>query len=140
MSARVTFDGLAEFKAQLRRLPEHLAEQAAPIVTQAAEETGRSIQNNYPEGPTGNLKRRVRVEVRQANRDGARAIVRSMAPHAGIFEKGTQGRRTRKGWNRGRMPKAPDNQAFIPQAIRGRFRMIEKLKAMLRGEGFEVTE
>lgn len=153
VSSKLTFDGMAEFRAELSKLPEHLALLAADIVAETAETVGQQTSANYPvrrtglhpskrrKGtwfPPGNLKARVRVEIKDKSRLGVRAMVRSQAPHSGIFESGTEQRQTRTGANRGRMPKAQGEQAMIPRVQRARRRMVERLKAMVRGEGLTV--
>ena len=139
MSVRLQWQGMNEFKEALRKLPQHLADEAADIVIATAQNAAQTIRTNYPTGPTGNLKRRVTVSQERALVSTA-AKVTSRAPHAFIFEKGTGRRQTRRGANRGRMPAAPEAQAFIPAAIRARSRMVQALKAMLVREGFLVSE
>lgn len=138
MGVRLQWQGMEEFKEALRNLPEHLAQEAAGIVVDAAQGAARTVQTNYPQGPTGNLKRRVRV-TQQRDKASVSARVLSQAPHAVIFEKGTRTRRTDRGWNRGRMPPAPESQAMIPTVIRARATMYERLIDLLKREGFEVT-
>lgn len=134
---RVQMDGLAELRDQLRRLPEDLANEAGDIVLTFAEGAKREVETGYPVH-RGVLSRRVRVE-RNRSKVTTSAIVRSAAPHAFIFEKGTRNRVTDKGWNRGRMPAASEAQAAIPKFIRWRARMVEALKELIRTKGFEVA-
>jgi hypothetical protein len=138
MGVQLQWNGLNEFRNALRKLPEHLAEEAAGIVEAAADGAARTIQANYPAGPTGNLKRGVRVS-RDRSPAATKAVVSSRAPHAFIFEKGTTQRRTDRGFNRGRMPSAPESRAFIPVAIKARASMIGRLIELLRREGFTVN-
>ena len=135
-NSRVVFEGFDAFRQALQALPDTLREEAADIVQQAAQETGDQLASHYPR-KTGTLASRVRVTI-ERSAGSVRGKVLSQAPHAGIFEKGTKLRRTRQGWNRGAMPKAPEDQALIPRAIRARRRMVEQLKAMLVREGFLV--
>lgn len=137
MATTLRMDGLKEFYGYLRQLPDELKGEADAIVRLQAEDAKRSIQQGYPEGPTGNLKARVSVE-HNSSKWGTNAIVRSRAPHAWMFENGTRERKTSRGFNRGRMPKADEAEAFIPKAIRYRRRMIEALKTVLVKAGFEV--
>jgi hypothetical protein len=137
-------EGLAELREQLRRLPEDLATEAGDIVIAHAEGARREVVSGYPTGPgskqfpAGTLKARVAVE-RNRSKVSTAAIVRSRAPHAIIFERGTVQRRTDKGWNRGRMPKAREAQAMIPKVIRWRRQMVEALIELVRRAGFEVA-
>lgn len=137
MSTRLQLDGLEEFRQALRNLPEDLTHEAAAIVQQQAELAKTEIQRAYPLGPTGNLQRMVTMSS-EPSQFVARAIVRSRAPHAHLFEFGTGPRKTNRGANRGRMPKAPANQALIPIAIRRRKAMVSALIDLVRKAGFLV--
>lgn len=138
--SRVTlqFAGLDAFRAALRALPEDLAHEGATIVEANATEAARKTQQGYPQGPTGNLKRRVSVESNGGGRFGVVATVRSRAPHASMFERGTRQRQTRTGANRGAMPQASEAQRMIPVVIRRRKIMFEALKNLVRRAGFVV--
>jgi hypothetical protein len=137
LSARVQLQGVQELRAALRNLPSDLAQEADVVIRATAEDMARAATSAYPEGPTGNLKRGVTVET-NSSRFGIGAIVRSRAKHASIFERGTQVRRTGKGWNRGAMPQPPESERFIPKAIRSRRRMTQALIDIVRKAGFEV--
>jgi hypothetical protein len=126
--------GLDELRQQLRQLPEDLATEAGEIVLAHAEAAKREVETGYPTGPTGNLKRGVSVQ-RNRSKVTTQAIVRSKAPHAYIFEKGTVRRQTDKGLNRGRMPAARESERAIPKFIRARARMVEALKALVLKHG-----
>ncbi len=138
--------GLEELRAELRKLPEDLATEAGDIVLAHAEMAKRDVQAGYPVRtsnmnpgpnrktpwyPPGNLQRRITVQ-RNRSKVASAASVRVTAPHAAIFEFGTDKRTTEKGWNRGRMPKADEATAAIPKFMRARFRMVEALKEMVR--------
>jgi hypothetical protein len=135
MSARLELKGVDELRAQLRRLPQHLTDEASDIITSTAHELRTEVQNAYPRGPTGNLLRMVSV-IKTTSALMASALVRNRAPHAAIFEYGTQTRQTALGYNRGRMP---PGRVFVPRAISARRRMWDRLKAMLVREGLTVT-
>lgn len=137
MAARVELRGLDEFRRAMRSRPSHLAQEALAIVDAHSEEATRLISDGYPEGPTGNLKRGVRRNL-VSSRFGGSAVVRSRAPHASIFEHGTERRTTDKGYNRGAMPQPDERERFIPKAIRIRRRMVAALTDMLRRNGFQV--
>lgn len=135
---RLELQGLEEFRAALRALPDHLREEASAIVLAHAEQAQREIVGGYPQH-TGNLRSRVSVRP-SATRFGTGALVKSAAKHASIFERGTAIRQTRAGANRGRMPEAATAQAFIPKAIRVRARMVRALIDLVRRAGFQVNE
>jgi hypothetical protein len=134
---RIQWQGLTEFKTALRNLPDDLTDDAGNIVMGTSESVQREVQANYPTGPTGNLKARVSSE-RGQSKFGASAMVRSRAPHAHIFEKGTGQRQTASGANRGRMPEAPASQQMVPVVIKHRRQMFERLKDLVRKAGFQV--
>ena len=139
MSFRLTLEGLDELRAALRQLPEALATEASDIVSAHANAAERDIVGGYPQGSTGNLRNRVTIE-HDRTKVSVSARVRSRSPHAHLFEDGTARRQTTKGYNRGRMPVAPQDQSMIPKAIRWRARMYARLAAMLEREGFEVSQ
>ena len=134
MSAMVTWIGLDELKAALKRLPAELTELAEPIITVAADNAAAEIKSAYPEGETGNLKRGVRVR-KKSTRTGVAREVASTAPHAVIFEMGTQTRQTALGYNRGFMPGA---NIFVPIVEKKRREMFEDLVALVEEAGLDV--
>lgn len=139
MPARFHMEGLDEFRVELRKIPAGLVADAAAVVFAHAEDAQRQIAAGYPQGPTGNLKRGVVVE-RQKGNLRVFARVRSRAPHAHLFEKGTRVRTTREGWNRGRMPPAPEAARMVPKVVRLRRRMELVLMGLLERYGFLVRE
>jgi hypothetical protein len=139
VSSKLVFGGLTEFQRALHALPDDLRQEADAIVQAQAEEAQRQIRTAYPEGPTGNLRRGVTREI-NSSKFTSRAIVRSRAPHSHLFERGSRDRRTAKGWNRGRMPEAPESQRMIPIVIRRRRAMVAALVDLVRRAGFQVNE
>jgi len=136
VSATVTWIGLDELRAALLRLPADLTELAAAIVSQAADGAAEEIRAAYPEGDTGNLRKGVRVGTARGQRDFSVArVVRSTAPHAHLFESGTQTRQTTLGYNRGFMPGA---NIFVPVVTRRRRDMEEDLIAVVEQAGIDV--
>ena len=142
----VQWSGLQEFKNQLRNLPKELTAEAGQIVLAAADGAKRETIAAYPSGLSsknpGALKRGVSMTARRnvISSGGAGAVVRSSAPHAHLFEKGTGVRRTDKGWNRGKMPEAPVSQQMIPIMIRARRQMHVKLIDMVQRHGLVVSQ
>lgn len=133
---KLTLQGMQQFRAALRRLPDDLLEHGGQIVEAHAQDAQHSIVHRYPEH-TGRLKAGVTLR-KQHGKYVTSAIVQSRAPHAHLFEKGTKQRRTASGANRGRMPKANEAEAMIPEVIRKRRQMMSALVAMLRNAGFSV--
>lgn len=132
---RIVFSGLEELRAALTKLPEDLKNEAKSIVRGAADEAAYEVRQKYPRG-TGNLRNGVRVTSQASGSFGVGATVRNDAPHAWIFENGTQTRRTRRGWNRGVMP---PGRVFVPTMRKHRRAMYEELKVTLRSHGLLVT-
>lgn len=132
------FDGLAEFRAQLRQLPRELTDEAQEIVHDAAERAKAMAERGYPE-VTGNLKKGlyVRVDKRVSASFGARAVLVNVAPHSHLYENGSAVR-SFNGWNRGRMPQPP-RHVFVPAAMRARREMYLRLRRLVEGKGFKVT-
>lgn len=139
MSVKVEMRGLAEFRQQLRNLPETFQQEGTVIVDAHAADFERQMTTAYPKGPTGNLKRGVTRNVTQSRFGGA-SVVRSRAKHAALFEKGTQVRQTARGLNRGQMPEAKPNEQFVARAIRVRRRMVAALMDLIERAGLTVTQ
>jgi hypothetical protein len=137
-NSRLVFEGLDDFRNALRNCPRTWRTKPARSWRPMPEGADRETVAGYPTGPTGNLKSRVTIE-KTNSRVSTTAIVRSRAPHAFIFEKGTKRRQTNKGWNRGRMPAASEAQAMVPKVVRWRRKMTEALIELVRRAGFEVT-
>lgn len=134
-SNRFRFDGLADLRADLRKLPEELRDDASQIVIDAADGAASDIVEDYPER-TGKLKKGVKVQRLTGSRFFAGAIVRNTAKHAFLWENGTQARHTELGANRGAMP--PGN-VFVPNVLRRRRQMYDQLKALIASKGLTVT-
>lgn len=128
------FEGLEELKADLRRLPADLRDEGGAIVLEEGQGAATDIIAAYPE-VTGHLKKGVKVEV-FATPWGTTVQVKNVAPHAYIFENGTQVRHTALGLNRGA---APPGRVFVPIVVRRRRRMYERLKDLLRSKGLTVS-
>lgn len=135
MANKIAWEGMDELRAVLKRLPRDLADDASEIVVKHAEGARNEIYAAYP-ARTGNLRGGLSVNPYAASRYGAGAVLRNHAPHAFIFEHGTQARHyfTARGKKKltGRMP--PGN-VFIPRVIKWRRRMYEALKALLVQHG-----
>jgi hypothetical protein len=112
----------------------------------AAATTLRAV---YHEGPTGNLRRGVRID-QVAARGGSATVLVSSAPHAWIYERGTVvrqgagGNQIGKGSRRGnklanRGFTKPTN-AFASVVGPARRRLVADLSALLVARGFEVKD
>lgn len=135
MSVVLHWDGLDEFTADLEKMPESLATDADPIAADAANGAAGDIRTGYPVR-TGNLRKNVFVSRLNKGKDFAGYIVKNPAPHAFIFENGTQARHTSIGANRGSMP---PGHVFVPAVIKRRRAMYVQLKALLVRYGLVVS-
>lgn len=134
MSAKVTFKGLAELRAALRKLPSDLATSAANVVNHAADDSAKEIIAAYSQ-VTGDLKSKVKVVPVDAGRFGVTRVVRSTSQHARLYEEGSQTRQTAIGANRGAMPAA---NKFVPIVARHRDDMVDELIDIVKAAGLEV--
>lgn len=100
MSASLTLTGMRELLTQMEQLPVGLEAAAGTVVRASAYGAANELRSALALGPTGNLRRGVRVE----RLDVSRYRVISGAPHAFINEEGTGPRQTKGGANRGRSP------------------------------------
>lgn len=134
---KLILEGLDDFKAALRKLPTELRDEAADVVEHAAEVAASSLRQSYPRGDSGNLRAGVKV-THERSTFGVSSTVKSTSPHAHLWEFGSQIRKTRQGWNRGRSKEhKPDG--LVPIAQRERKRMRGPLADLVRKAGFEVT-
>jgi len=147
MSARIYFDGLDELKAAFLTLPTELKGEATGVVMDAAHAAKGEIASTYPIGPPGrktkpgNLRRGVKVTVKEIGPYGVAAQVRSTAPHAWLFEHGTQARHyiTKNGvrHDTGAMPPKP---VLIPTMVRSRRAMYVRLAdTVIKQHGLTVV-
>jgi len=134
---RIVFEGLEELKRALRELPAELTGESSHIVESNAIGAADTIKANYAR-VSGTLVKGVSVKTAK-DQFAVGAVVKSKAPHAWMYENGTQVRHNDKGANRGRMPPAPPGRAFIPVIIRARKRMYEQLADLLKRKGLQVT-
>lgn len=137
-TASFDWSELAELREALRRLPEELGGEAAHIVEATTNAAAADIKAAYPR-VTGNLSDGLAWGV-EANRFGAAGYVRNTAPHAYLFENGSEARHyiTKRGARHltGRMPPA---HAFIPVMQRRRRAMYGQLKALMERHGLMVS-
>ena len=140
MSVRLVFNGLEDFKRELRNLPADCTAEASRITEAAANAAAVAIRTAYPTGPTGNLKSSVVVTHFEKGKYSAGAIVKNTAKHAAIFEFGTVARHyfTKKRGVQHITGAMPPGRVFIPIAMEKRRQMWEALKAMVVRHGLKV--
>jgi hypothetical protein len=138
MKPQFEFDGLNELQAALKAAPAALRRALVPDVNRLAASLAREVEGAYPMGPTGNLKKGVRVtHVADEGTGLLVARVATTARHSRIYENGTVPRKTHRGAKRGRMEPA---NIFVPAAIRHRadlYALAERALATLQVPGLE---
>lgn len=133
----LVWTGLAELRRQLKALPADLAHEARQDVVDAAESAEAALIQSYPPGPSGGMRRGVKVTIKQTEA-AVTATLKSTAPEAHLWEFGTQVRRTQQGWNRGAAP-AHYNQGVVGIGLRFRRTLNGQLVDLVERNGFEVT-
>ena len=90
MAATLEMQGLDELKKLVASFADVCTDDGQQLADQAAMRAVEEIKAAYPQGPTGNLKKGVRIV--RVKGDGHRvlSIVKSTAPHAHLYEYGTR--------------------------------------------------
>ena len=127
----VTWRGLDAFQAQLRTIGPTLVEDADQILRDQAEAARADIVAAYPRGPTGNLKRGVRLCAARGSWIGG-VDLKQTAPHGHLYEYGTERRYTDDGAHRGRMTGRP---TFGPIAAHHQRLALSALSARIQAAG-----
>ncbi len=135
------WSGLDELRAELRKLPEDLAGEAAHIVEGAANAAAVDVKTEYGQHVyTGHLQDGVYVSHFQGNKFSAGAILKSASPLAWIFEHGTEVRHyvTHNGVTHvtGKMP---PSYTFVRAVMRRRRQMYQSLKDLIVRHGLSVS-
>jgi hypothetical protein len=143
---RIQWTGLTELRAWLRNLPEHLTNEASGIVSSSVQHAFTEIYNGYPIGPTGNLRRGLKMRLPGEGGSGMRAsskalgvnaILYNHAPHAWFYDNGTATRRSST--RPGGLGYMKPTHLFVRTAIKWRTAMYARLVFMLEREGLIVT-
>jgi hypothetical protein len=133
VSASVTWSGLDDLKAALRRLPVELTVEGAHIIEATANGAAHTIKAGYPVR-TGKLRDKLTVE-HERSPFGARSVVKNTSKYADEFEYGTQARHRALGAT-GSMP---PNHLFLGTIERARAHMWPKFKDLLVRHGLSVS-
>lgn len=134
MPSGVRWTGLNEEIQELKRLPEAFHGESDHIQQEESNAAAFAIRSRYP-ARTGNLRKG--VVVRRFVRSSGHIVyeLKNVAPHALIYELGTQARHTKIGANRGSMP---PGRVFQPIYLQRRRTMFLRLIEMVRRAGFTV--
>ena len=134
MHATLRLDGFDGFQADLTNLPTTLRDAAKAAVLDAADHAESVIYAQYGE-VTGNLRKGLGQDTPEETATSIRVRLASTAPHAVIYEYGTEQRQTTLGYARGRMPAA---KVFVPTVLRERREMVRTIVARVEAEGLTV--
>lgn len=90
VAATLEMQGLDELKKLVAGFADACTDDGQQLADQAAMRAVEEVKAAYPQGPTGNLKKGVRIV--RVKGDGHRvlSIVKSTAPHAHLYEYGTR--------------------------------------------------
>ncbi|MEO8680288.1 MAG: hypothetical protein ABI665_14655 [Vicinamibacterales bacterium] len=146
MSASVTWTGLEELRAELRKLPADLTAEATHLVEGAANGALADVYAAYP-SRSGNLRQHLTMSAVVTSAFGVRFVVKNTARHAWLYDNGSQTRqfieksgtphKTGAMW--GRDGAEPPTHVFVKSMIRARARMYQQLTTMLIQHGLTVT-
>jgi hypothetical protein len=116
--------GFRELRAELQEFPTGIRDESAPIMLRGARRAENAIRTAYPMGPTGNLKKGVKVLARLAEGIAVFFKVAATAPHTHLYEFGTV--------------KQPARPTFYPIANRERRAAVLEVAALVESKGLEV--
>ena len=147
----VVIDGLEDLRKALLNAPQSIQAQVETIVRGASDSAASEIRSRYEQHRTSTEMYTPGKGVRRARRHLADNVVVSFrgaktgaavgrivvdAPHAHLFEFGTQNRQWENGKSTGSAPARP---TLVPAAIRNRRQMIDELIATVEQTGLKVT-
>lgn len=131
----VTWHNLDAFKRELAAQPETLTQRSEPIVAQASVKAADEVRAGYS---SPHLRQGVSATPMPTEKPTVITWkVRNSAPHAHLYEYGTETVRiTGTGAERGRMPAHP---VFFPAVGPAGRSMVDELKRMVTAEGYRVS-
>lgn len=129
------WDGLAELRAEILKLPEECTGEAAHLIESAANAVKVEIAAAYP-WRTGDLRKKTTTVPLARKGFIVGFVVKNTSKLATVFEHGTQARHTALGANRGSMP---PGHVFVPRVVKARRALTQQLKNMVARHGAVVT-
>jgi len=135
----LVWDGLAELRAELQKLPEQLTGEAAHLIEAAANSAKVDIAAAYP-WRTGNLRKKTTVAVLARKGLIVGAVVKNTSKLATVVENGSQARHylTVNGVKH-LTGKMPAQHVFVPRIVKARRKLTQDLKDMVARHGAVVT-
>jgi hypothetical protein len=88
--ATMKLDGLDQLRTLIGDFGDVCTDRGQALAEKAAQQAAEEIRAAYPEGPTGNLRKGVRQVRGGAQGHRVLSLVKSMAPHAHLYEYGTR--------------------------------------------------
>jgi hypothetical protein len=136
MKAFLRIEGHEELERLFAALPGDLVNAAAGLFVAAGTSAAAELRYTYPRGKTGNLIAGVGS---QSGGQGMQTWVRvyNTAPHAHLYEYGTDARHTDEGWDRGFQP---GRATFWPVVDKWERTATEALRDLLRIAGLKVSD
>ena len=130
-----------ELKRALATMPEHLTTEADHVVEGTANAAAVAIRQVYGRHRvTGYLQNHVHVTRFDKRKVSVGWNVKSTAPHAWLFDNGTQARHKASGASTGTMwGKTPPTHAFVTTMSRHRRAMYLQLRGVLERAGLLVS-
>jgi len=89
-AATLEMQGLDELKKLVAGFADACTDDGQQLADQAAMRAVEEVKAAYPQGPTGNLKKGVRIVRVKGGGHRVLSIVKSTAPHAHLYEYGTR--------------------------------------------------
>jgi hypothetical protein len=133
----VEWHGLEEYQALLKNFPASLVGETAHYADDAVNGAAVAIRQVYgAHRRSGNLQKRVTVSNMSRGQFVVGKVLKSTAPHAALFEYGSQARHTNIGANRGSMPATP---TFVPTVQKFRRGLYAQVTALLVRHGAVVS-
>lgn len=132
----LTIKGLEEFKQFASQLRDTHRAEAEAIVLSAANQARAETFVAYP-SKSGSLRAGLMVTLEKTG-SAIKAVLSSLSDHAAEYEKGSKRRSTKRGWDRGVMPRATEGRAMIPIVRKWRARMRDDLVEMVERAGFKI--
>lgn len=138
MANSVVWNGLDEYRAQLKQLPEACTKEAANVVEAGVNSAYVTISGVYgAHRHTGTLQKRLKIEpLKQKRQLTTGLVLKSGSPIAWLFDNGSQARHHASGKSTGTMwGKTPPTHIFVKTIIAARRKITDALKAMVLRNG-----
>ena len=137
MPIKFTLGGVEVQRRAFKEFPSFLAARTQAVLEARATTVAAQIAAAYPV-VSGGLASGVIIRS-QPRKTKARVLLVHKLRRALAYEKGTKFRKTKKGWNRGQIPRVEPGRNFIPKIQQARIDLVPRIVALLRAEGLTVS-